>query len=84
MKFNKGDILICSNNKLYNKDYLIIGDKYEVMDNFNSSISLLGNDRELIIDVRHIKTGTIISLVSYKLFITLEVYREFKLREIGI
>ena len=51
MKYNKGDILICSTDNLYGqKQQLIIGDKYIINDFIEMS-------EKVILDVIHKYTG---------------------------
>ena len=82
MKYNKGDILVCCNNKISSYEYnLTIGDKYEVV---NSMLIHGGieNGSSISLDVVNVKTGEHHRWISDRLFISLDVYREFKLREI--
>jgi hypothetical protein len=80
--YNKGDILVCSRTTTNVTYDLIVGDKYEVIIN-NGSFRYSPDDfSNIFLDVRNIKTGKDHKLIPDKLFITLEVYREFKLREI--
>ena len=77
MKYNKGDILICSNNELYGQKYnLIIGDKYSVND------AIVMSDNRIVLELIHVDTKLPVGIHSDRLFITLDVYREWKLRKI--
>lgn len=87
MKYNKGDILVCSTNKLNSYEYnLIVGGKYEVIESM--LIHVGGNDgfSRMVLDVRKCDNNDPTPRVQYmqpdNLFITLDVYREFKLRQI--
>jgi len=76
MKTQKGDILICSTNRLYGMDQnLIVGDKYKVLD-------IIEMAEKVILDLLHINTNSRVGLFDDKNFIPLEVYREFQLRKI--
>jgi hypothetical protein len=77
MKYNKGDILICSTNELYGQKYnLIIGDKYSINDAIEMS-----EDR-IVLELIHVDTKSPVGIHSDRLFITLSAYREWKLRKI--
>lgn len=77
MKYNKGDILICSTNELYGQKYnLIIGDKYRVNDAIEMS------DDRIVLELIHDSTNRPVGIHSDRLFIPLWVYREFKLRKV--
>jgi hypothetical protein len=76
MKYNKGDILICSTNNLYGqKQQLIIGDKYIINDVIEMS-------EKVILDVSHKDTNKRCGLFDEKNFIPLGVWREFQLRKV--
>jgi len=76
MKYNKGDILICSTDNLYGqKQQLIIGDKYVIND-------LIEMSEKVILDVIHKDTGKRCGLFDERNFIPLDVYREFQLRKV--
>lgn len=78
MKYNKGDILVCCNNKISSYEYnLTIGDKYEVIESM-----LINGFSSISLDVVNVKTGQHHKWLSDKMFIPLDVYREFKLRQI--
>jgi hypothetical protein len=77
MKYNKGDILICSTDNLYGqKQQLIIGDKYII----NDVIEMRG--LRVILDVIHKDTGKRCGLFDERCFIPLDVWREFQLRKV--
>ena len=78
MKYNKGDILVCTSNELYGQvtQALIIGDKYRVNDAIEMS-----EDR-IVLELIHDSTNRRVGIHSDRLFIPLWVYREFKLRKI--
>lgn len=76
MKTTKGDILICSTDKLYGMEQsLIVGDKYKVLD-------IIEMSEKVILDLTHVDTNSRVGLFDDKCFIPLDVYREFKLRQI--
>jgi hypothetical protein len=76
MKYNKGDILICSTDNLYGqKQHLIIGDKYVIND-------VIEMAEKVILDVTHKDTSKRLGLFDERCFIPLDVYREFQLRKI--
>ena len=76
MKTQKGDILICSTNKLYGMTHLlIVGDKYKVLDTIEMA-------EKVILDLLHVDTNSRVGLFDDKHFIPLDVYREFQLRKI--
>ena len=77
MKYNVGDILICS--KQWYGDILIIGDRYEVID---STAFLSQDGTKIAINVKNIKTGNFHHFVDDRCFIPLSVYREFQLRKV--
>ena len=76
----KGDIIICSKPEDFNfrTSQLVVGDKYQIVtDPFIFDIV-----DQLVFDVKNVETGKIHTWVKSNNFITLEVLREFKLREI--
>lgn len=80
----KGDIVICSQTECFNsKPQLTIGDKYEIT---SDSHRLVESDgwNYLVFNVKNVVTGRHHTWVKSNHFITLEVFREFKLRELGI
>ena len=80
MKHYKGQILICSRKS----ERLIQGDEYIVIDYMYIHNIEYQHDHKDILSVKQKKTGIIKYLVDSRDFITLEVFREFKLRELGI
>ena len=78
MKYNIGDILICSTDEMYGQknQHLIIGHKYVILDVIEMW------EGRTIVDMKHLSSSKRIGLVSDKHFISLEVYREFQLRKI--
>jgi hypothetical protein len=76
MKTQKGDVLICSTNRLYGMEQnLIVGDKYKVLDTIEMA-------EKVILDLLHVNTNSRVGLFDDRGFIPLEVYREFQLRKI--
>jgi hypothetical protein len=76
MKTQKGDILICSTNKIYGLEQnIIVGDKYKVLDTIEMS-------EKVILDLLHVDTNSRVGLFDDKCFIPLEIYREFQLRKV--
>ena len=76
MKTSKGDILICSTNKIYGMEQnLIVGDKYKVLDTIEMA-------EKVILDLLHVNTNSRVGLFDDKCFIPIDVYREFQLRKI--
>ncbi len=76
MKTSKGDILICSTNKLYGMEQnLIVGDKYKVLDTIEMA-------EKFILDLLHLNTNSRVGLFDDKHFIPLDIWREFQLRKI--
>lgn len=83
MAFNKGDILVCSTNKTSTTGYnLIVGEKYEIITDPEDWNHNSNEFSKIAFDVKNIKTGKIHRWIPARIFISLEVYREFKLREI--
>jgi hypothetical protein len=76
----KGDIIICSKPEGFNfrTSQLVVGDKYEIV----SNPFIMDVADQLVFDVKNVETGKIHTWVKSINFITLEVLREFKLREI--
>jgi hypothetical protein len=76
MKTSKGDILICSTNKLYGMEQnLIVGDKYKVLDTIEMA-------EKVILDLLHVDANSRVGLFDDKHFIPLDIWREFQLRKI--
>ena len=81
MKYNKGDIVVCSHNKVNSYEYnLIVGGKYEVI----GSMLIHGCGNGVALNVRKCDNNdnTVQYMQPDNLFITLAVYREFQLRKI--
>lgn len=78
MKYNKGDIMVCSTIEMYGQinQNLSIGEKYFI----NDSIEML-EDR-IILDVTHINSNKRIGLVSDRHFISLRSYREWQIKQL--
>lgn len=75
MKIKKGDTLVCTNNNIFGlKTDLKIGDKYVVLDTFNTG------DKTIVEVYDEISGKNILSLDRN--FIHLEVYREWKIEQI--
>lgn len=79
----KGDIIICSNPITHGQSVpqgsLIIGEQYLIVDD-----GLLISDEKFgnVISVENVKTGKYHPYVFSNEFITMDVYRHFKLKEI--
>ncbi len=89
MKYKKGDILVCSTNRTTTTGYnLTVGDKYEIITMRMHSLNPEDwnnnpNDfSKISLGVKNIKTGQLHKWVPDKLFISLDVYREFQLKNI--
>lgn len=83
MRVNKGDILVCSTNRTKTTGYnLTVYDKYEVISDPKDWNNNPNEFSDIILHVKNLKTGKEHKWVPDRLFITLESYREFKLREI--
>ena len=77
MRYTEGEILICSTNELYGQKYnLIVGDKYQVIEDIEMS------DDRVVLDLIHVKTNSRVGIHSDRLFIQLYVYREFRIRQV--
>ncbi len=75
-RYQKGDILICSTNKMYGMTYLLeVGEQYEVEDSFQVS-------EKNIVSVNSVKTGENIGIFDDKHFIPIDIWREFQLRKV--
>ena len=76
----KGDIIICSTPEDFNfrTSQLVVGDKYQIV----TDPFIFDRVDQLVFDVKNVETGKIHTWVKSSNFITLEVLREFKLREI--
>ena len=76
----KGDIVICLKPEGFNfrVPELVVGDKYQIVtDPFIFDIV-----DQLVFDVKNVETGRLHSWVKSNNFITLEVIRDFRLKEI--
>ena len=81
MKYNKGDIIVCSTDELYGKKYhLVVGDQYRIIDVIEIPESKTSH--RTVLHAFHIKTNRDIGLVSDKHFIPLQWYREWKINKI--
>jgi hypothetical protein len=77
MRYNKGDILICSTDNLYGQkeQHLIVGNKYIITDVIEMS-------EKVILDVTHKDTNKRVGLFDDRHFIPLDIWREFQLRKV--
>ena len=77
MRYNKGDILICSTDNLYGQkeQHLIVGNKYIIADIYVMS-------EKVILDVTHKDTNKRVGLFDDRHFIPLDIWREFQLRKV--
>ena len=77
----KGDIVICSKPEGFNfrVPQLVVGDKYEIV---TDPFKEIGGWNYLVFDVKNVETGRLHSWVKSNHFITLDVLREFRLKEI--
>ena len=77
MRFNVGDILICSTDTMYGQkqQHLIVGDKYIINDVIEMS-------EKVILDVIDKDTNKRCGLFDERNFIPLDVWREFQLRKV--
>lgn len=82
--FKKGDIVVCSKIDFAGHFYsnLEVGGKYEVLDQMDLSANLDVWGTGLFL--KNTKTGDVYKFIPFpsSLFISLEVFREFKLRDI--
>jgi hypothetical protein len=78
MKYRHSDVLICSTKEMYGQTnhQLVIGDKYKINDVIEMS------EDKIILDVTHESTNKRIGLVSDRHFITIEVYRDWKIKQL--
>lgn len=76
----KGDIIICSKPEGFNfrVPQLVVGDKYEIV----TDPFIIDVVDQLVFDVKNVETGRLHSWVKSNHFITLDVLREFRLKEI--
>ena len=76
IRYQKGDILICTSNKIYGMTYLLkVGEKYRVDD-------CIEMNEKTLVSVINVKTGEDIGLFDDKHFIPLDIWREFQLRKV--
>ena len=76
LRYKKGDILICSTNKMYGMTYLLeVGEQYEITDSIEMA-------EKNLVSVNNAKTGEYIGVFDDKHFIPLDIWREFQLRKI--
>ena len=80
IQVKKGDLVICCKPESFDfrLPELIVGDRYEIV----TDPFIFDRVDHLVFDVKNIKTGRIHSWVKSGHFITLEILREFKLKEI--
>lgn len=78
MIYSEGDILICSTKEMWGQinHELIVGDKYRVLDVIKMS------EDKIILDIIHESSNKRIGMVGDRHFITLQAYREWKLKQI--
>jgi hypothetical protein len=80
MKYKIGDILVCSTNWTGSQSFdLVVGDQYEVLDLIDFQKDSF---TEYAFNVKNIKNSKMHYFCSDRLFIPLEVWREFQLRKI--
>lgn len=76
MALKKGDIVICTTNKMYGMTYTLkVGEQY-IIDDF------VEMSEKTLVSVSDAKTGEHISVFDDRHFIPLDVWREFQLRKI--
>ena len=75
-----GDIVICSKPEGFNfrVPELVVGDKYQIV----TDPFIMDVVDQLVFDVKNVETGRLHSWVKSNHFITLDVLREFKLRDL--
>lgn len=75
-RYKKGDIVICTTNKMYGMTYTLkVGEQYIVDDFVEMS-------EKTLVSVSDFKTGEHISVFDDRHFIPLDIWREFQLRKI--
>lgn len=75
-RYKKGDIVICTTNKMYGMTYTLkVGEQYIVDDFVEMS-------EKTLVSVSDVKTGEHISVFDDRHFIPLDIWREFQLRKI--
>ena len=76
IRYQKGDILICSTHKMYGMTTLLeVGEQYQVTDSIEMA-------EKNLVSVNSIKTGEYIGLFDDKHFIPIDIWREFQLRKV--
>ena len=76
IRYQKGDILICSTHKMYGMTTLLeVGEQYQVTD-------IIEMAEKILVSVINIKTGEDIGLFDDRHFIPIDVWREFQLRKV--
>lgn len=79
----KGDIIVCSTNRTSTTEYnLVVGDRYEIIADPWDWNTNPNDFSKIVLSVKNIQTGQEHVWVPARIFITLEVYREFKLKQI--
>lgn len=84
MKYKIGDIIVCSTNQItgFTIPEIIVGDQYQIISNPEDWSINKSDFPKILFDVKHIKTGRRFSMMSEKIFIPLDIYRDFKLNQI--
>ena len=76
IRYQKGDILICSTHKMYGMTTLLeVGEQYQVTDSIEMA-------EKNLVSVSKATTGEHVSIFDDKHFIPMDVWREFQLRKI--
>lgn len=76
MRYTKGDIVICTTDKMYGMRYLLkVGQQYVIED------SVIVNEKTLV-SVSDIDTNIHIGIFDDKHFIPIDIWREFRLKKI--
>jgi len=75
-RYKKGDIVICTTNKMYGMTYLLeVGKQYQIDD-------FVEVNEKTLVNVSNVKTGEEIGLFDDKHFIPIDIWREFQLRKV--
>lgn len=75
-RYKKGDIVVCTTEKMYGMTYsLKVGEQY-IIDDF------IEMAEKNLVSVSEAKTGDHVSIFDDRHFIPLDVWREFQLRKI--
>lgn len=75
-RYKKGDIVICTFNKMYGMTFILkVGEQYMIDD-------FVKMPEKTLVSVIDIKTGEHISVFDDRHFIPLDVWREFQLKKI--